>query len=815
MKNASSLFLFITLFLPLTAEPAAHSIKLIPNPKVMNFAGGSTTLSADWVLVNNTGEAADDWAMECVIREAEDCFGWSWKTASSAPAEKYIIFQALDSGADEPDLFVKQGYILTIWPDKIVIQASTAQGRFYAAQTLRQVFRNANGKDIPKAYIKDYPSLEWRGLSDDISRGQVSTVEDFRRIIHELAFYKKNLYQPYIEDMFSFEADPAIGRTRGAITKAEMALLVEEARRNHITLTPVFECLGHQDRLLSLPHNRKYAELQDPSTNPWSFSPVSEEAFEFVTRLVDEMAAATPDSPFFHIGGDESSDVGKGDSKEQVEKTSVGEVHARYFSRLTDHIRKSHGRRTMLYSDMILHHLDDAKQFLDPECILVDWHYSPNEDFASIKKLKDAGFPNIVTSPGIWSWASYYPNFSVAFRNVAAAADAARNEQLMGCIASSWGDSGAENLRDNNWLGYAYSAACTWEDKSPDAERFRRRFAAIHFGDDSEEMAEALRMLGWYEYLETNYLGGIFHRPFQIKPSGDEWLAKFELLEKNMKSVLDILDKREKHFRFYKDYPDVLRHVARRNIYMARKESSQARIATMIGEQTSGELPSQDQKAIMDMLVSLRNDLASIYGEYPGLWLRTSKYPMLSFNTNRLEAQLGAIQNALVQAQTGGIRGRKAPRGSWMWYPDENPQKESGLGERFFVRVVKLDDKPRSAKIKCWADDAMDVFVNGEKIGRVTYYDAARSWDAAEHMKKGTNIIALGAENLYGAAGIMIEADIEIPGSDPLFLTCDDMWMTTDKTIKGWNEQEPKGKAWVPVKILGQGLIAPWKDLDW
>ena len=120
--------------------------------------------------------------------------------------------------------------------------------------------------------IMDYPALEWRGVSDDMSRGQVSTIEDFKSIIRQLAFYKKNLYLPYIEDMYSFNADPNIGKDRGAITKSEMEQMVLEAKKNHIVLCPVFESLGHQDRLLSLPENRKYAEIQEPDKAPVLFT---------------------------------------------------------------------------------------------------------------------------------------------------------------------------------------------------------------------------------------------------------------------------------------------------------------------------------------------------------------------------------------------------------------------------------------------------------------------------------------------------------------------------------------------------------------
>ena len=45
-----------------------------------------------------------------------------------------------------------------------------------------------------------------RGISDDISRGQVSNIDNFRRIIKFLARYKMNVYQPYIEDVFKFKS---------------------------------------------------------------------------------------------------------------------------------------------------------------------------------------------------------------------------------------------------------------------------------------------------------------------------------------------------------------------------------------------------------------------------------------------------------------------------------------------------------------------------------------------------------------------------------------------------------------------------------
>ena len=316
---------FCLLFFSTQSFAATKYLKLIPKPKEVNFTKGETALSSDWKVCFWSENSDDAYAAELIAGEARDCFGWNWEIGPKTPQKQYILIREYTPGEEEPDLFSEQGYLLFIEENKIIIEAATATGRFYGAQTLRQIMRNTKRGRVPRLKIKDYPSLEWRGLSDDISRGQVSKLDDFKEIIRRLAFYKKNLYQPYIEDMFRFETDPEIGKERGAITKKEMQAMAIVAKKNHVVLTPVFECLGHQDRLLSLPENLKYAEIQDPKETPWSFSPVNEEAYQFVTQLIDEMAEAAP-SPFFHIGGDESWDVGKGTSKNEVEKKGVGRV---------------------------------------------------------------------------------------------------------------------------------------------------------------------------------------------------------------------------------------------------------------------------------------------------------------------------------------------------------------------------------------------------------------------------------------------------------------------------------------------------------
>ena len=75
----------------------------------------------------------------------------------------------------------KEGYILNIEKENIIIQAASLNGLFYGFQSLRQIIlgaskfksENFEGFILPQLNIVDWPCMKIRGIADDISRGQV------------------------------------------------------------------------------------------------------------------------------------------------------------------------------------------------------------------------------------------------------------------------------------------------------------------------------------------------------------------------------------------------------------------------------------------------------------------------------------------------------------------------------------------------------------------------------------------------------------------------------------------------------------------
>ena len=93
-------------------------------------------------------------------------------------------------------------YKLTVSADGVRITASAPNGVYYALVTLSQLFQLNDG-EICLLEIEDKPTMPLRGISDDISRGQVSTLQNFKDIIRRMSLVKCNVYMPYTEDTFA------------------------------------------------------------------------------------------------------------------------------------------------------------------------------------------------------------------------------------------------------------------------------------------------------------------------------------------------------------------------------------------------------------------------------------------------------------------------------------------------------------------------------------------------------------------------------------------------------------------------------------
>ena len=97
----------------------------------------------------------------------------------------------------------KEGYVLKIDQNKIVIAASNEKGAFYGVQSLLQLFPSEIDKAkpiaIPVLEIKDSPQFKYRGMHLDVARHMYS-VEFIKKYIDMMSRLKFNTFHWHLTE---------------------------------------------------------------------------------------------------------------------------------------------------------------------------------------------------------------------------------------------------------------------------------------------------------------------------------------------------------------------------------------------------------------------------------------------------------------------------------------------------------------------------------------------------------------------------------------------------------------------------------------
>ncbi|HEV2261582.1 MAG TPA: family 20 glycosylhydrolase [Candidatus Rubrimentiphilum sp.] len=372
-----------------------------------------------------------------------------------------------------------QSYALRVLSSRIEVRAGDSDGAFYAAMTLAQLPQRAGAKWIlPCVNISDAPALKWRVLSDDVSRGPLPTMRYFKERIRTIAAFKMNGYSPYMEHVFVDPRNPLPAPLDG-ITAAQLRELSLYARQYHVEFIPEQQTFAHMHNTLAVEKYAAAAELP----HDFLLSPASPLSLEYLTQLIRDELAAVPHPRFFHIGSDETSVLGQGQSQALVQQRGLSSVYSEHI-RLMNQIIAPSGARVMLWDDGIEN--DPAIMKLIPKnAVIVNWHYGAEQSFMKyINLLASGGFSQMV-APGANNWNQIYPDIHAALTNEQRFIDEGKSAHVFGLFQTVWHDDG-ESLFEATWYPVLYSAAAAWERRSVSPSRFQSDFPAAFFGvDDS------------------------------------------------------------------------------------------------------------------------------------------------------------------------------------------------------------------------------------------------------------------------------------------------------------------------------------------
>src|SRR6059058_2794190 len=397
-----------------SARGQSPNIQVIPKPKQVNVGDGRFEIGRETRIVLGDNKSVEDrFAAEDLIDDLKTTANFALSIGKGKPRRQIVIgrlelpsiTQALKrNGVEPPATLNDEGYVLLVSPNEVVIAGRTTAGTFYGLQTLKQLVSGEGvGAFIPSVKIIDWPTMRWRGVSDDISRGPVPTVDYIKRQIRTEAYFKMNMHSFYMEHTFASATHPLIGPEGGSLTPAEIKELVAYARNYHVELVPEQQTFGHLHKALRL---EKYAELAE---TPYGdvLSPQQPGSYKLVADWYKELNELFP-GQFYHIGEDETFELGEGQSKAEAQAKGVGAVYFEHLNRVRD-LLKPYNRKLMFWGDIALHH---------PDMIVMNWQYGAREDFwTSIKPFQDAGLQQFVC-PGAQTWNQIFPNTDAAAKNI-------------------------------------------------------------------------------------------------------------------------------------------------------------------------------------------------------------------------------------------------------------------------------------------------------------------------------------------------------------------------------------------------------------
>src|SRR6266403_786178 len=382
-----------------------------------------------------------------------------------------------------------EAYILMVGVRQIVVAGKTTAGTFYGLQTLKQLVRGEGSTaSIPVLTITDWPTMRWRAVSDDISRGPVPTLDYIKRQIRTEAFFKLNMHSFYMEHTFQSESHPLIGPAGGSLTPAEIRELIAYAKRYHVELVPEQQTFGHLHKALRL---EKYAELAE---TPYGdvLSPQQNGSYKLIADLYKDLNELFP-GQFFHIGEDETFELGEGQSRDAARTRGVGAIYFEHLNRVRD-ILKPYNRRLMFWGDIALHHPDLIGN-IPKDMIVMNWQYGARDEFgSSIQPFKDAGLEQFAC-PGAQNWNQIFPNLEAARKNITNFVRDGQKAGAIGMMNTTWDDDG-ESLFEDTWYSIVLGAAASWQEGTVDLDKFDQSFDWAFFRNDGDQFVKAERALG-------------------------------------------------------------------------------------------------------------------------------------------------------------------------------------------------------------------------------------------------------------------------------------------------------------------------------
>ena len=416
-----------------------------------------------------------------------------------------------------------EGYILTIDRRGVRLEFRNPAGLRAATATLRQLLRQY-GRHLPCLQIRDWPDFARRGVMLDISRGRVPKLATLLDLAEKLSDFKINELQLYTEHTFAYQKYKSVWQSWGALTAKEIQILAARCRELGIDLVPNQNSFGHLRYFLEDSRLKKLGELSEPYEDasqefvrrPTTLAPNHPGTLPFLRGLYDE-SLPNFSSDFFNVGGDETWDLGKGQSKKLFAAKGQGRVYLNFLKKIHREVAVR-GKTMMVWGDIILKYPKLITELADfsrsrrcesaqfdqsgltsaatAKIIALNWGYEASHPFAKeAAQFARAKIPFYVC-PGTSTWQTLVGKHDNALANLRAAAKAGKKFGALGFLITDWGDGGHPQPLAVSWPMFAAGAALAWNSKALNEKKLLAVVSRDVFEDRTGQAAHAGFALG-------------------------------------------------------------------------------------------------------------------------------------------------------------------------------------------------------------------------------------------------------------------------------------------------------------------------------
>lgn len=382
-----------------------------------------------------------------------------------------------------------QGFAVSVDAERGVLRYSDEAGLRYGRQLVAQL-SDGTGR-VPTVELSDHPDMAVRGFMLDVSRDRVPTRETLDRLVTVLETCRYNHLQLYVEHTFAYRDHREVWAAASPLDAQDMRWLDERCRAAGIELAANQNCFGHFGRWLAHDRYRSRAECPDgfdllPGVHlpPGVLAPTADNA-SFAVSLVREQVAAF-DARIVNIGCDETFELGRGASRDRVERDGEASIYAEHVARIVGPLVDD-GLDIQFWGDVIARHpehLDlvrsdgatalvwnydapDAHRFTLPESLRaplaeVGIDLTADTSFGSrLAPFAESGVRHWV-APGTSTWSSLVGRLDNARGNLLDAARGGITSGAEGLLVTDWGDGGHHQPLTVSYPAIAYGGAVAW-----------------------------------------------------------------------------------------------------------------------------------------------------------------------------------------------------------------------------------------------------------------------------------------------------------------------------------------------------------------